>query len=47
VNSEYQEINTFEKIFAKFRNDYLTIFAAPDMKFFNAQKEAYDHLSAP
>lgn len=47
INSEYENINTFEKIFAQFRNDYLTIPAAPEMKFFNAQKEAYDHLSDP
>lgn len=47
INSEYQNINTFEKIFAQFRNEYLTIPAAPEMKFFSAQKEAYDHLSEP
>ena len=47
INSEYQNINTFEKIFAQFRSDYLTIPAAPEMKFFSAQKEAYDHLSDP
>ena len=47
INSDYENINTFEKIFAQFRNDYLTIPAAPEMKFFNAQKEAYDHLSDP
>ena len=47
INSEYQNINIFEKIFAQFRNDYLTIPAAPDMKFFSAQKEAYDHLTEP
>lgn len=43
INSEYQDINVFEKIFEQFRNDYLTIPAAPKMKFFSAQKEAYDH----
>lgn len=47
INSEYENINTFEKIFAQFRNDYLTIPAAPEMKFFNVQKEAYDHLTDP
>lgn len=47
INSEYQNINTFEKIFSQFRSDYLTIPAAPEMKFFSAQKEAYDHLSSP
>lgn len=36
-----------EKIFEQFRNDYLTIPAAPKMKFFSAQKEAYDHLTDP
>lgn len=44
INSEYENINTFEKIFAQFRNDYLKIPAEPEMKFFKAQKEAYDHL---
>jgi hypothetical protein len=47
INSEYENINTFEKIFAQFRSDYLTIPAEPELKFFNAQKEAYDHLSDP
>lgn len=47
INSEYQDINVFEKIFEQFRNDYLTIPAAPEMKFFSAQKEAYDHLTDP
>lgn len=47
INSEYENINTFEKIFTQFRNDYLKIPAAPELKFFNAQKEAYDHLSDP
>ena len=37
----------FEKIFEQFRNDYFTIPAAPEMKFFSAQKEAYDHLTDP
>lgn len=45
INSEYQDINVFEKIFEQFRSDYLTIPAAPEMKFFSAQKEAYDHLN--
>ena len=44
INSEYQCINTFEKIFAEFRKVYLRIPAAPDMQFFNGQKVAYDHL---
>lgn len=44
INSEYQSVNTFEKIFAEFRKKYLTIPAAPDMQFFNGQKIAYDHL---
>ena len=45
MNSEYQSINIFEKIFAEFRKDYLTIPAAPEMQFFNSQKMAYDHLT--
>lgn len=47
INSDYQNINAFERIFAKFRNDYLTIPAEPELKFFSAQKEAYDHLTDP
>lgn len=47
INSQYQNINTFEKIFAQYRSDYLTIPAAPELKFFSAQKEAYDHLTDP
>ena len=45
INSEYESINVFEKIFTQFRSDYLMIPAEPDMQFFSAQKEVYDHLT--
>lgn len=34
-----------ERFFAEYQNDYLTIPAAPELRFFGAQKNAYDHLS--
>ena len=45
INSEYQDITALERFFSEFRNDYLTIPAEPDEKFFAAQKTAYDHLT--
>lgn len=45
INTNYKDFTALEKIFSQFRHDYLTIPAAPNMRFFNAQKEAYDHLS--
>lgn len=47
INADYKEVTTFERIFADFRSDYLTIPADTEKRFFNAQKEAYDHLSDP
>ncbi len=47
INADYKDVTTFERIFAQYRNDYLAIPANTEMKFFNAQKEAYDHLSDP
>ncbi|MCC8137614.1 MAG: DEAD/DEAH box helicase [Clostridiales bacterium] len=47
INADYKDITTFERIFAQYRSDYLTIPADTEKKFFNAQKEAYDHLSDP
>ena len=45
INSEYQDITALERFFSDFRDDYLTIPAEPDEKFFAAQKTAYDHLT--
>lgn len=47
INADYKDLTTFERIFAQYRNDYLTIPADTKKQFFNAQKEAYDHLSDP
>lgn len=47
INSEFKEFDTLERIFAKYRSDYLTIPADTDKQFFSAQKEAYDHLTDP
>jgi len=44
INFEYKGITTFERIFAQYRNDYLTIPADTDKQFFSTQKIAYDHL---
>lgn len=45
INAEYQDITALERFFSEFRDDYLTIPAEPDEKFFAAQKTAYDHLT--
>ena len=37
----------FEQIYSDFRDDYLTIPAEPELRFFNDQKNAYDHLTDP
>ncbi len=47
INANYTELTTFERIFAQYRNDYLTIPADTEKHFFSSQKEAYDHLSDP
>ena len=47
INSELFEYLLKHIDILIFRNDYLTIPAAPEMKFFSAQKEAYDHLTDP
>ena len=45
INSEYQDITALERFFAEYRDDYLTIPASPNDRFFAPQKEAYDHLT--
>lgn len=47
INADYKDISTFERVFAQYRSDYLTIPADTDKKFFNEQKIAYDHLDDP
>ena len=47
MNSGYKGVTTFERIFAQYRSNYLTIPADIEKKFFNAQKIAYDHLNDP
>lgn len=45
INSEYHDITALERFFAEYRDDYLTIPASPEDRFFAPQKEAYDHLT--
>ena len=47
INADYKDISTFERVFAQYRSDYLTIPADTDKKFFSEQKIAYDHLDDP
>ena len=47
INADYKDISTFERVFAQYRSDYLTIPADTEKKFFSEQKLAYNHLDAP
>ena len=47
INADYKDISTFERVFAQYRSDYLTIPADTEKKFFSEQKLAYDHLDDP
>ena len=47
INADYKDISTFERVFAQYRSDYLTIPADTEKKFFSEQKIAYDHLTDP
>ena len=47
INADYKDISTFERVFAQYRSDYLTIPADTDKKFFSEQKITYDHLDDP
>lgn len=47
INSSYKSADMYERIFDELRSEYLTIPVEPEMKFFNAQKIAYDHLKDP
>ena len=44
IKSSYTEPTAFEQLFAAYSQDYLTIPAEKDKRFFQAQKYAYDHL---
>lgn len=45
IDSDFYGTTALERFFAEYQNDYLTIPAAPELQFFGAQKNAYDHLS--
>lgn len=45
IESDFNGTTVLERFFAEYQNDYLTIPAAPELRFFGAQKNAYDHLS--
>lgn len=45
IGSDFYGTTALERFFAEYQNDYLTIPAAPELRFFGAQKNAYDHLS--
>ena len=45
IDSDFYGTTALERFFAEYQNDYLIIPAAPELRFFGAQKNAYDHLS--
>lgn len=45
IESDFRGVTALERLFAEYQNDYLTIPAAPELRFFGAQKNVYDHLS--
>lgn len=45
IDSDFYGTTALERFFAEYQNDYLTIPAAPELRFFGAQKNAYDHLA--
>lgn len=45
IESDFNGTTALDRFFAEYQNDYLTIPAAPELRFFGAQKNAYDHLS--
>ncbi len=47
IHSDFRGISVFEKIYSEIQDDYLTIPASPELRFFNDQKIAYDHLLDP
>lgn len=47
IDRKYQEADTLDQAYLDYKNDYLTIPASPNNKFFSEQKRAYDHLKDP
>ena len=47
IHSDFEEASLLDGIFAKYRDNYLAIPAAPDKHFFYAQKAVYDNLNRP
>ncbi len=45
IDSDFSGATALERIFTAYQNDYLTIPAAPELRFFDAQKSVYNHLS--
>lgn len=45
IESDFRGVTALERFFTEYQNDYLTIPAAPELRFFGAQKNVYDHLS--
>lgn len=41
IESDFCGSTTLERFFTEYQNDYLTIPAAPELRFFGAQKNAY------
>ena len=47
IKSNFRGFDILEQIYSDFRDNYLTIPAQPELRFFNDQKIAYDHLTDP
>lgn len=47
IKSNYQAPSALERVFTEFQSHYLTIPAEPDLRFFGAQKNVYDHFDDP
>lgn len=45
IKSNYQALSALEKVFTEFQSHYLEIPADPDLHFWGAQKNVYDHLN--
>lgn len=44
LDAEFEDPFVLNRIFSDYKKDYLRIPAAPNLQFFGAQKQAYDHL---
>ncbi len=47
IESNFRGFSLYEQVYSQMQDDYLTIPASPDLRFFSDQKIAYDHLSDP